>query len=253
MGLRGRPAVTEAALLPPSTTLSAEAVAAMARVKELEQRLQAIEAEKAAAEARAAEEARLKVEAQAAARGQRADAAAVARAQEEARRRAQAEQERLLREEQDRLEAEQRVAEERLAEERRREEEQRAAALAAAAAVTTTLPPPTAPPAPAVRPGTLVNLTDPGVVAPVLDRAAPVPYPPIALRQRLEGTVELNVLIDERGNVTEAQVVSGAGGRAGLNEAAVESVRRRKYRPGTKEGVAVKVWIPVRVQFRLPN
>jgi serine/threonine-protein kinase len=253
MGLRGRPAVTEAALLPPSTTLSPEAVAAMARVKELEQRLQAIETEKAAAEARAAEEARLKVEAQAAARGQRADAAAVARAQEEARRRAQAEQDRLLREEQERLEAEQRAAEERLAEERRREEEQRAAALAAAAVVTTTLPPPTAPPTPAVRPGTLVNLTDPGVVPPVLDRAAPIAYPPIALRQRLEGTVELNVLIDERGNVSEAQVVSGAGGRAGLNEAAVESVRRRKYRPGTKEGVAVKVWIPVRVQFRLPN
>ena len=253
MGLRGRPAVTEAALLPPSTTLSPEAVAAMARVKELEQRLQAIETEKAAAEARAAEEARQRVEAQAAARGQRADAAAIARAQEEARRRAQAEQERLLREEQERLEAEQRAAEERLAEERRREEEQRVAALAAAAAVTTTLPPPTAPPAPAVRPGTLVTLTDPGVVAPVLDRAAPIPYPPIALRQRLEGTVELNVLIDERGNVTEAQVVSGAGGRAGLNEAAVESVRRRKYRPGTKEGVAVKVWIPVRVQFRLPK
>ena len=252
--LRVRPAVTEAALLPPSTTLGAEALAAMARVKELEQRLQAIEAEKAAAEARASEEARLKVEAQAAARGQRADAGAIARAQEEARRRTQAEQERLLREEQARLEEEQRAAEERLAEERRREEEQRAAAIAAATAVTTTtLPPPTAPPTPAVRAGTLVNLTDPGVVAPVLERAAPVAYPPIALRQRLEGTVELNVLIDERGNVPETQIISGAGGRAGLNEAAVESVRRRKYKPGTKAGVPVKVWIPVRVQFRLPD
>ncbi|HEY7511088.1 MAG TPA: serine/threonine-protein kinase, partial [Vicinamibacteria bacterium] len=55
MSVRARPAVTEAARLPPSTTLSPEAAAAMARVKELEDRLQAIEVEKAEAEARAAE------------------------------------------------------------------------------------------------------------------------------------------------------------------------------------------------------
>jgi protein TonB len=104
-----------------------------------------------------------------------------------------------------------------------------------------------------VRAGTLVNLSDPGVIAPVLDRAPAATYPPIALRQRLEGTVELNVLVDERGAVTETLVISGAGGRAGLTEAAVESVRRRRYRPATKDGVPVKVWLPVRVQFRLPG
>jgi len=254
VSLRGRPAPTAAAAEPTTTTLSAETIAAMARVKELEERLQAIEAEKVAAEARAAEEARLKVEAQAAARGQRADALAVARAQEEARRRAQAEQEQRLREEQQRLEAEQRAAEERLAEERRREEEARAAAAAAAVVVTTTtLAAATPTPAPPVRAGTLVSLGDPGVIAPALDRASAATYPPIALRQRLEGTVELNVLVDERGNVAETLVITGAGGRAGLNEAAVESVRRRKYRPATKDGVPVKVWLPVRVQFRLPD
>jgi TonB family protein len=252
VSLRGRPAPTAAAAEPTTTTLSPAALAAMARVKELEERLQAIEAEKVAAEARAAEEARLKVEAQAAARGQRADALAVARAQEEARRRAQAEQEQKLREEQERLEAEQRATEARLAEERRREEE-RAAAAAAAVVTTTTLPAPTPTPVPPVRAGTLVNLSDPGVIAPVLDRAPAATYPPIALRQKLEGTVELNVLVDERGNVAETLVISGAGGRSGLNEAAVDSVRRRRYRPATKDGVPVKVWLPVRVQFRLPD
>ncbi|HVR72045.1 MAG TPA: TonB family protein [Vicinamibacteria bacterium] len=252
VSLRGRPAPTAAAAEPPTTTLSAEAVAAMARVKELEERLRAIEAEKAAAEARAAEEARLKIEAQAAARGQRADVLSVARAQEEARRRAQAEEEQRLREEQARLEAEQRAAQERLAEERRREEEVRAAA--AAAVVTTTSPPaPTPAPLPPVRAGALVRLSDPGVIAPVLDRAFAATYPPVALRQRLEGIVELNVLVDERGSVTETLVITGAGGRSGLNEAAVESVRRRKYRPAIKDGVPVKVWLPVRVQFRLPD
>jgi serine/threonine-protein kinase len=253
VSLRGRATPAAAAAIePPPTTVSPETAAAIARVKDLEERLQAIETEKAAAEARAVDEARKKVEAQAAARGQVADALAVARAQEEARRRAQLEQEKRLREEQDRLEAEQRRAEERLAEERRKEEEQRAAAAAAAA------PPPVAAtpvpaPAPVLRAGTLVNLSDPGVIAPVLDRAPAAVYPPIALRQRMEGTVELNVLVDERGNVTETLVIAAVGGRSGLNEAAVDSVRRRKYRPGTKYGVPVKVWIPVRVQFRLPD
>jgi TonB family protein len=48
-------------------------------------------------------------------------------------------------------------------------------------------------------------------------------------------------------------VVTGAGGKAGLNEAAMDNVRKRKYRPATKEGVPVKVWVPVRVQFKLPK
>ena len=58
-----------------------------------------------------------------------------------------------------------------------------------------------------------MNLTDPGVIAPVLDRTAQLAYPPIALRQRLEGMVELNVLVDERGEVSDAQVVTGAAAR----------------------------------------
>ena len=106
-----------------------------------------------------------------------------------------------------------------------------------------------------LRAGTLVSLSDAGVSAPVVDRAPPAIYPPIALRQRLEGSVELNVLVDEKGAVSDAQVVSsaGAGGRSVLDEAALESVKRRRYRPALKEGVPVKVWISVRVQFNLPQ
>jgi TonB family protein len=237
------------------TTLSPEAAAALAKVKDLQDRLAALEAEKKAAEDKAAEDARKKVEAQAAARGTTADPAAVQRAQEEAAKKARVEQDRKAAEERKRLEDEKRAEEARLAEERRKadEEAQRVAALAA---TTTTLPAPTtttAPPAPAIRAGTLVNLSDPGVIAPVVASRAPLNYPPIAQRQRLEGTVELNVLVDERGVVTDAQVIQGAGGKAGLNEAAVEYVRKSKYRPATKDGVPVKVWTPVRVVFKLPS
>lgn len=241
--------------VPPTTTLTAEAAAAVARVKELEDKLKAIEAEKAAAEAKAAEDAKKKVEAQAAAKGQAVDPAALAKAQEEATKKARAEQEKKAQDERKRLEEEKKAEEVRLAEERRKQEEE-AARIAAAQASTTTLPAPTtttAPPAPVVRAGSLVNLSDAGVIAPVAERVSPPLYPQIALRQRLEGTVELNVLVDERGAVADVQVVTGAGGKSGLNEAAVDNVRRRRYRPATKDGVPVKVWVPVRVQFKLPK
>jgi len=235
---------------PPASTLSAEAVAAMQKVKELEDKLKAIEDEKAAGEARAAEEAKKRVEAQAAARGQRADAAAVERAQDEARRRSQAETERKAQEERKRLEDEQKAAEARLAEERRRAQAE--AARAAAAATPVPIAPPVAE-APAVKPGTLVNMSDAGVIAPVTVSAPALRYPPIAERQKVEGTVELNILVDEKGNVVEALLVTPAGGKSGLNEAAVDNVKRRRYRPATKDGVPVKVWLPVSVRFVLPR
>jgi TonB family protein len=244
-------------LAPP--TLSAEALAAEKRVKELEDKLAAIEAERVAAEAKAAEEAKKKMEAQAKARGQAVDPAALQQVQDDARRQAKAEQEAKQKEELRNL-AEQRKAEEvRLAEEKRKAEELARAEQARAAEQA---PPATAPPAPPeptpappapTRPGTLVNLSDPGVIAPVVEKTPPLQYPPIALRQRVEGTVELNVFVDERGNVSDAQVVQAAGGKAGLNEAAVENVKRRHYRPATKDGVPVKVWMSVRVRFELPK
>ncbi|PYQ11474.1 MAG: hypothetical protein DMF80_21540 [Acidobacteria bacterium] len=257
-----RPGAAPVSAAPPST-LSAETVAAMQRVKELETKLKQIEDEKAAAEAKAAEDAKRKLEAQAAARGQRADAAAIERAQDEARRRAQLEQERRQQEERKRLEDEQKAAEARVAEERRRTEEEAARTAAAATAPPATPPPAAAPPptvaamatpvAPSLKPGTLVSLTDPGVIAPVAQAAPPLRYPPIAERQRVEGTVELSILVDEKGNVVDAKLVTAAGGKSGLNEAALDNVKRRRYRPATRDGVPVKVWYPVSVKFILPK
>jgi TonB family protein len=230
---------------PVPTTLSAEAI----QLRELQAKLAALEAEKAAAVALAEEEARKKMEAEAAAKGRAIDAAALQKAQEEARRKAEAEQVRKQEEEKRRLEAEQRAAAERLA------EEQRLAAEEAArqAAATTTVPAVTQPPAPAVKPGQLVDINEPGVIAPVALTKGSLQYPPIALRQRVDGTVEVSALVDEKGNVTDARVTSQAGGKAGLNEAAVDYVKRWRFRAATKEGVPVKVWAPISVKFVLPR
>jgi TonB family protein len=245
---------------PPVTTpptLSPEAQAAMLRVKELEDKLAALEAEKKAAEEKAAEDARKKVEAQAKARGQAVDPDALARAQEDERRKARAEQERKQQEEQKRLEEQKKAEEARIAEEQRKAEEIRlaeeAARLAAATATTTLPSPPPTTAEPEVKPGTLMNLNDSGVIAPLAERKTALPYPPLAQRQGVEGTVELSVLVDETGRVTDAKVVSGPAQRVGFNEAAIETVKRWKFRPATKNGVPVKVWLPVKVDFRLPK
>lgn len=270
------PGAPRAVLRPPPTTLSPEATAALARVRDLEEKLRKIEQEKIEAEAEAVAEAKRKLEAQAAARGQRADPAAVQKAQEEARRQAQAEQERRQLEERRRLEQEQRAAEVQIAEERRRADAAAAAVpppapgaaaapAAPSAAPPATTPPPTQAAAPSVaspagapppaaesatRAGTLVNLSDLGVIEPVVERQAAPVYPEIARQRRIEGTVELNVLVDEKGNVTDVKLVRGSSG-IGLNDAAIESVKRRKYRPATKDGVPVKVYVPVVVRFTL--
>lgn len=245
----GRAGIPSAPASPVSTTLSPAAVAAMTKVKELEEKLQVFEAEKAAAEAKAAEEAKKKLESQAKNRGQEADPVAVAKAQEEAAAKARAEQEKKQQEERRKLEEAKAAEEARLAEEERRAEETRVAALATTTTTLATPPPTTLPP---LQPGALVDVSEPGVLAPVVDKTPPLQYPQLALRQRVEGTVELNVLVDEKGLVTDATVVKGAG-KVGLDEAAIENVKKRRYRPATKDGVPVKVWIPVRVQFRLPS
>lgn len=247
------PGAAPAPTPPPPPTISVEAQAALDRVKELEEQLKAFEAEKAAAEQKAADDARKKLEAQAKALGTTADPAAIAKAQEEASKKARLEQEKRQQEERRKLEEAKAAEEARVAEERRRSEE---AAAVAAAAATTTLPPvTTAPPTTqvALKPGALVDLNDLGVTPPVPEKAPPLNYPPVALRQRVEGTVELNILVDERGIVTDAKVVTGAGGKVGLDEAALDNAKKRRYRPATKDGVPVKVWMPLRVQFKLPS
>jgi protein TonB len=98
----------------------------------------------------------------------------------------------------------------------------------------------------------VTDLSEEGVVAPVLAEAPDLEYPKQALRQRAQGTVRLRGLIDETGAVVEVELVAGVTG-SGLNEAAIENLKRRRYEPATKDGEPVKVWLPVRVVFKLPD
>ena len=63
------------------------------------------------------------------------------------------------------------------------------------------------------------------------------------------GGVLLQSVIDAHGNVTRVQVVKGLG--MGLTESAIESVQQFKYRPATRNGEPVAVYMLMRVNFSL--
>ena len=75
------------------------------------------------------------------------------------------------------------------------------------------------------------------------------PYPEAARRSGVEGTVVLDVRIDESGAVTDIQVLRGLP--LGVSEAAVAAVSRWKYRPARGRAGPVTSHKTVRVIFRL--
>lgn len=275
LGPGGRSPSTVPAI--PAPTMSLAEQTALAKVKELEAKLAQIEADRLAAEQKAADEAKKKIEAQAAAKGRTVDPAELQRAQDEARRKAQAEQDAKVEAERKRIEDEKRRADE----ERAKAEE----AAKVAKAAETPKPPEAKPaesvkaadsakpaetPAPTSAQGTpaptqvaaapspisspsgpvFLNLSDADVTAPQLLNNIPPVYPPIARSQRVGGTVVVSALIDEKGNVADARIIRGVAGSFGLNEAALASVKKRKYKPAMQKGVAGRAWIAIQVEFK---
>ena len=107
-------------------------------------------------------------------------------------------------------------------------------------------------PAPAVvREGDLVPAGTPGLVPARVLRRATVPYPPIARAQKIAGTVICSVLVSETGDVLDVRIIRGINRPVGLNEAAEAMMRRSSFSPPTKDGVRVKAWTTVPVDFRL--
>lgn len=78
---------------------------------------------------------------------------------------------------------------------------------------------------------------------------ANVIYPEIARRAGIQGTVYVEVFIDEKGDVVKASVKKGIG--AGCDESAIAAVKKTKFRPGMQRGKPVKVRLAVPIRFRL--
>lgn len=74
-------------------------------------------------------------------------------------------------------------------------------------------------------------------------------YPEIAKRAGIEGTVYIAVDIDEKGNVTNTNIMQGIG--AGCDEAAIDAIKQVKFKPAIKDSIPVKYRITIPIQFKL--
>jgi TonB family protein len=100
---------------------------------------------------------------------------------------------------------------------------------------------------PQIKPGQLMAL-DAVDVPPKASKRVPAKYPDMARKLKLQGSVGLNVLISETGQVLEAKVVTSA--HPILDQAAMDAVRQWTFEPASKKGVKVKVWYPVKMAFQ---
>ena len=85
---------------------------------------------------------------------------------------------------------------------------------------------------------------------PVLRTRAEAAYPPDALRDRLDASVGLELVVDENGAVAGARVIAPAG--HGFDEAALAAARAFAFDPARKNGVPVRSKVQLAYEFHLP-
>ena len=106
----------------------------------------------------------------------------------------------------------------------------------------------TAPPPPAARPVRKVVRAGGIIKAPRQTYSVNPAYPPLAHEAHIWGTVVVDAVIDEQGNVVSARALSG---HPLLIDAALKAVVQWKYEPTTLNGQPVSVVLQVQVHFSL--
>jgi periplasmic protein TonB len=80
--------------------------------------------------------------------------------------------------------------------------------------------------------------------------SAPQPqYTEIARKARIQGVVIVQAIINKQGNVTDVKVLKGLP--MGLDQAAVDAIRKWKFEPATLNGKPVDVYYNLTVNFTL--
>ena len=81
---------------------------------------------------------------------------------------------------------------------------------------------------------------------------AKVKYPEIARKAHVEGRVIVQLIVDENGNVRDAEILRGAG--AGLDEEAIRVISEHaEFTPGRQDGKPVPVRLSIPIVFKLDN
>jgi len=91
----------------------------------------------------------------------------------------------------------------------------------------------------------------PGIRLPILKHEVHPRYTPDALRAKLHGEVELQVVVAPDGSVSRARVIKSLDKVFGLDDAAVAAAKQWTFEPGKLGGVPVPVVVNLNLQFKL--
>jgi len=76
-----------------------------------------------------------------------------------------------------------------------------------------------------------------------------VVYPQSAKEANIQGKVLIKAIIDEKGNVSETEVINSI--QKDCDQAAVDAIKKTKFTPATKDGKPVKAEVVIPVMFKL--
>lgn len=75
-------------------------------------------------------------------------------------------------------------------------------------------------------------------------------YPPQCLRMEIEGRVVIRALVGEDGRPQDVAVLKSSG-NAALDQSAIDAVKRWRFAAARRDGVPVRAWVKVPVDFKL--
>jgi protein TonB len=99
------------------------------------------------------------------------------------------------------------------------------------------------------RPSCTDKIRDNCLSAPRPISSSPPTYSEEARKAKVEGDCIVSLVVDEKGNLTNLHVVSGLG--MGLDEKAIEAIKKWKFEPAFRDGKPVAAKLTVQVSFHL--
>jgi TonB family protein len=96
-----------------------------------------------------------------------------------------------------------------------------------------------------------VNRPGPDVTSPKIVREVKPVYTDAAKKERIQGTVVMDVVVQSDGSVGDVTVTRSLDKTYGLDDEAVKAMKQWTFDPGKKDGKAVPVLVQVEMSFTL--
>ena len=90
-----------------------------------------------------------------------------------------------------------------------------------------------------------------GVTLPSVVHEVKPTYTPEAMERKIQGSVWLETVVLETGDVGDVIVTRSLDAEYGLDRQAIDATKHWKFRPGTKDGKPVAVWVTIELTFTL--